>query len=54
MTIKFLPAYQGFTYLNLRDHKNNLALDVTVENTAGLLNCLELYAGQHVNCLNSK
>ena len=54
MTIKFLPAYQGFTYLNLRDHKNNLALEVTVENTAGLLNCLELYAGQHVNCLNSK
>ena len=54
MTIKFLPAYYGFTYLNLRDHKNNLALDVTVDNTVGLLDCLELYAGHHVECLNNK
>ena len=54
MTIKYLPAYQGFTYLNLKDQDNNLALDVAVNNTAGLLDCLELYAGKHVECLNSK
>ena len=54
MTIKYLPAYQGFTYLNLKDQENNLALDVTVNNTAGLLDCLELYAGKHIECLNSK
>ena len=54
MTIKYLPAYQGFTYLNLKAQNNNLALDVTVNNTAGLLDCLELYAGKHIECLNSK
>ena len=54
MTIKYLPAYQGFTYLNLKDQDNNLALDVIVNNTAGLLDCLELYAGKHIECLNSK
>ena len=54
MTIKYLPAYQGFTYLNLKDQENNLALDVAVNNTAGLLDCLELYAGKHIECLNSK
>lgn len=54
MTIKYLPAYQGFTYLNLKDQENNLALDVTVNNTAGLLDCLELYTGKHIECLNSK
>ena len=40
MTIKYLPAYQGYTYLNLEARDNNLALDVTVNNTAGLLDCL--------------
>ena len=54
MTIKYLPAYQGFTYLNLKDQENNLALDVTVNNTAGLLDCLELYAGKHIECLSNK
>ena len=54
MTIKYLPAYQGFTYLNLKAQDNNLALDVTVNNTAGLLDCLELYAGKHVECLSNK
>jgi hypothetical protein len=54
MTIKYSPSYQGFTYLNLKDQDNNLALDVAVNNTAGLLDCLELYAGKHVECLNSK
>lgn len=54
MTIKYLPAYQGFTYLNLKAQDNNLALDVAVNNTAGLLDCLELYAGKHIECLNSK
>ena len=54
MTIKYSPNYQGFTYLNLKDQDNNLALDVAVNNTAGLLDCLELYAGKHVECLNSK
>ena len=54
MTIKYLPAYQGFTYLNLKDQDNNLALDVTVNNTAGLLDCLELYAGKHIECLSNK
>lgn len=54
MTIKYLPAYQGFTYLNLKAEDNNLALDVTVNNTAGLIDCLELYAGKHIECLNSK
>jgi len=54
MTIKYLPAYQGFTYLNLKDQENNLALDVAVNNTTGLLDCLELYAGKHIECLNSK
>jgi hypothetical protein len=34
MTIKYLPAYQGFTYLNLRANHNHLALDITVDNTA--------------------
>lgn len=54
MTIKYSPSYQGFTYLNLKDQDNNLALDVVVNNTAGLLDCLELYAGKHIECLNSK
>ena len=54
MTIKYLPAYQGYTYLNLKDQDNNLALDVTVNNTAGLLDCLELYAGKHIECLSNK
>ena len=54
MTIKYLPAYKGFTYLNLGAHDNNLALDFSVENTLGLLNCLELYAGHHVECLSNK
>lgn len=54
MTIKYLPAYQGFTYLNLKDQDNNLALDVTINNTAGLLDCLELYAGKHIECLSNK
>ena len=54
MTIKYSPSYQGFTYLNLKDQDNNLALDVAVNNTAGLLDCLELYAGKHIECLNSK
>ena len=54
MTIKYSPSYQGFTYLNLKDQDNNLALDVAVNNTAGLLDCLELYAGKHIECLNNK
>ena len=54
MTIKYLPAYQGFTYLNLGAHDNSLAIDCCVENTLGLLNCLELYAGHHVECLSNK
>ena len=54
MTIKYLPAYQGYTYLNLEARDNNLALDVTVNNTAGLLDCLELYAGKHIECLSNK
>ena len=54
MTIKYLPAYQGFTYLNLKDQDNKLALDVAVNNTAGLLDCLELYAGKHIECLSNK
>lgn len=54
MTIKYLPAYQGFTYLNLKDQDNNLALDVVVNNTTGLLDCLELYAGKHIECLSNK
>ena len=54
MTIKYLPAYQGFTYLNLKANHNHLAFDITVDNTAGLLDCLELYAGKHIECLNSK
>ena len=54
MTIKYSPSYQGFTYLNLKDQDNNLALDVAVNNTAGLLDCLELYAGKHIECLSNK
>ena len=54
MTIKYLPAYQGFTYLNLRANTNNLALDVAVNNTAGLIDCLEIYAGKHMECLSNK
>lgn len=54
MKIIYSPAYQGFTYLNLKAQDCNLALDVAVNNTAGLLDCLELYAGKHVECLNSK
>ena len=51
MTIKYLPNYQGFTYFNLKVNHNHLALDITVDNTAGLLDCLELYAGHQVECL---
>ena len=54
MTIKYLPAYQGFTYLNLRANHNHLALDITVDNTTGLLDCLELYAGHHVESMGNK
>ena len=54
MTIKYLPAYQGFTYLNLNANHNHLAFDITVDNTAGLLDCLELYAGHHIECLSNK
>ena len=54
MTIIYSPAYQGFTYLNLKAQDNNLALDVAVNNTAGLLDCLELYAGKHIECLSNK
>ena len=54
MTIKYLPAYQGFTYLNLRANHNHLALDIAVDNTEGLLDSLELYAGHHVECLSNK
>jgi hypothetical protein len=54
MKIIYSPAYQGFTYLNLKSQDNNLALDVAVNNTAGLLDCLELYAGKHIECLSNK
>ena len=54
MKIIYSPAYQGFTYLNLKAQDNNLALDVAVNNTAGLLDCLELYAGKHIECLSNK
>jgi len=54
MKIIYSPAYQGFTYLNLKAQDNNQVLDVAVNNTAGLLDCLELYAGKHMECLNSK
>ncbi|MBQ1384646.1 MAG: hypothetical protein IIY74_04550 [Firmicutes bacterium] len=38
----------------MKDQDNNLALDVAVNNTAGLLDCLELYAGKHLECLSNK
>ena len=54
MTIKYLPAYQGFTYLNLQANPNHLALDVAINNTAGLIDCLELHAGKHIECQSNK
>ena len=54
MTIIYSPAYHGFTYLNLRANPSNLALDVVVNNTVGLIDCLELYAGKHMECQSNK
>ncbi|MBR4389835.1 MAG: PD-(D/E)XK nuclease family protein [Prevotella sp.] len=53
MKIIYSPAYQGFTYYNLNASPNGVALDIQICSTSGLLDLLELYAGKHIELINS-